>query len=159
MAASHQPCQPDDGREQGDPGEEEQCVRNVELGRVVVRGAVVLRAVRDPDAVGGMDDRRGKQDERADDHEDGEADPLDVAVTLGGDRGVLNCVNCQSGVLSCGLVSRSRAGRIRLGVGDLLFDLGVEIAPRCVRDQRLVGVLQQRFDVFAAPVDGNHDQT
>jgi hypothetical protein len=34
-----------------------------------------------------MDDRRDKEDERGDNHEDGERDPLDVAVTLRGSAG------------------------------------------------------------------------
>jgi hypothetical protein len=39
-----------------------------------------------------MDDGRGKEDERADDHEDGEDDPLGVGITLSHIASGLNCI-------------------------------------------------------------------
>ena len=41
MAGPHQPRQPDDGHDQGDPSEEEQRVGDVELRGVVMSGVVV----------------------------------------------------------------------------------------------------------------------
>jgi hypothetical protein len=43
MAGPHQPRQPDDGHDQGDPSEEEQRVGDVELRGVVMSGVVVPR--------------------------------------------------------------------------------------------------------------------
>jgi hypothetical protein len=74
-----QPRQPDDRREQQDGAEEERRVGHVELRGLVMRGVVVLLPV-----LGGVrwvDDRRGKDDEGGDDHEDAEADPLGVGTT------------------------------------------------------------------------------
>jgi len=41
MAGPHQPRQPDDGHDQGDPSEEEQRVGDVELRGVITSGVVV----------------------------------------------------------------------------------------------------------------------
>jgi hypothetical protein len=88
MAGPHQPRQPDDGHDQGDPSEEEQRVGDVELRGVVMSGVVVPSPF---SVLGG-----GWKMHAAHDHEgamilgDAEAAPLDVGVTF---SRRLNCVD------------------------------------------------------------------